>query len=293
MDLRTEIREFLVSRRAKLQPEDVGLPNLGTLRRVPGLRREEVALLAGVSVEYYTRLERGRLSGVSEDVLEAIAHALRLDEIEHAHLFNLARVASHAANDTVYCSSSTAEQEQITPSQVRILDSITSLPAFIRNGRLDILAINELGRAVYSEVYRDSEEPANLARFCFLSPRARTTYRDWEKIAASTAAILHAELGRNPHDAELCKLIHELSTLSEEFDPMWAKYEVGLHVNGDKDINHPLVGDLHMTMDAMALPTAEDLALVIYSTEPHSVTEERLAALAEWAANEQHAPLRS
>lgn len=284
MDNRAQIREFLVTRRAKLKPEDVGLPDFGTLRRVPGLRREEVALLAGVSVEYYTRLERGAMDGVSESVLNAIVRALRLDEAEREHLFDLA----HAAAETSPRSRRRKRKPgELSPSLQRLLEGITGLPAFIRNGRLDVLAINELGRALYSEAYVHGEEPVNLARFCFLDRRSRNLYPDWQVAADTAVELLHTEAGRDPDDTGLTELVGELSARSTEFRTLWAKYDVRLHTSGYKDFRHPVVGDLHLSMDALELPAAKGLTLTAYSADPNTPSEPRLRALADWAANDQ------
>src|SRR3954465_4696206 len=206
MDARNEIREFLTSRRARLKAADVGLPDYG-IRRVPGLRREEVAVLAGVSVPYYIRLERGDMSGVSEGVLEALARALQLDAAERAHLFDLARAAGPMAKRR-----RRSAPKQIRPGVQRLLDAITGAPGLVQNGRLDILGANQLARALYSELFRDPTRWANHARFNFLNPRAHDLYPDWERDAV---ALLRAEAGRDPYDRELTNLIGELSTRSE------------------------------------------------------------------------------
>ena len=208
MDTRSEIREFLTSRRAKITPDQAGLTAYGP-RRVPGLRREEVAVLAGVSVPYYTRLERGDMSGVSESVLEALARALQLDDAERAHLFDLARAAGPTANRR-----RRSAPKQIRPSVQRLLDAITRAPALVQNGRLDVLAANQLGRALYSELFRDPARPANHARFTFLNPGAHDLYPDWERAANDGVALLRAEAGRDPYDRDLTDLIGELSTRS-------------------------------------------------------------------------------
>lgn len=192
MHSKTDVREFLTSRRAKITPEQAGLTTGGGKRRVPGLRREEVALLAGVSIEYYARLERGNLGGVSDSVLDAISHALQLDEAERTHLFDLAR----AANATIRARRK--PQQQVTPSIQRILDGMTSTPALVENGRLDIVAVNRLGRALYSPVFEAPARPPNFARFAFFDPRATEFYRDWDGVANTTAALLQAEAGRAP-----------------------------------------------------------------------------------------------
>ena len=276
---RSEVRDFLASRRARITPERAGLPAFGANRRVPGLRREEVALLAGVSVDYYTRLERGNLSGVSESVLEALAGALQLDEAERAHLLDLARAANATAR-----SRRRPGQQLVRPSVQRILDAMTGTPAYARNGRRDILAANRLGYALYSEAYLDPARPVNIARFVFLSPRARVFFLNWESAANDTVAILRTEAGRNPYDQGLTNLVGELSTRSEEFRTRWAAHNVRLHRTGFKEIHHPVVGDLRLSFDAMDLPADSGLSVVVYSAEPGSASEDGLSLLASWAA---------
>ncbi len=279
VDNRNEVRDFLISRRAKITPDQAGLPAYGGNRRVPGLRREEVALLAGVSIDYYTRLERGNLNGVSESVLEALADALQLDEAERAHLFDLAR----AGNTTLRTRRRTA-RPRIRPSVQRILDVITDTPAYVRNARRDILAANRLGYALYSEMYRDPARPVNVARFVFLNPQARTFFLDWHSAANDTVAILRIEAGRNPHDRALTDLVGELSMRSEEFRTRWAAHNVRLHRTGRKDIHHPVVGDLHLMFEALDLPADPGLSLVVYTADLASPSQDALNLLASWAA---------
>ena len=295
VDNRSEVRDFLASRRGKITPERAGLTAFGTNRRVPGLRREEVALLAGVSVDYYTRLERGNLNGVSENVLEAVAGALQLDEAERAHLLDLA----HAANATRH-SRRRPGQSLVRPSVQRIVDAMIGTPAYVRNGRRDILAANRLGYALYSEAYVDPARPVNIARFVFLSPRAPAFFLNWERAANDTVAILRTEAGRNPYDQGLTNLVGELSTRSEEFRTRWASHNVRLHRTGSKDIHHPVVGDLHLSFDAMDLPADPGLSVVVYSAEPGSASEDALSLLASWSATldqtqvtNTHGPLSS
>ena len=278
MDAKGEIREFLTSRRAKLTPDEVGLTSYGP-RRVPGLRREEVAVLAGVSVPYYTRLERGNLSGVSESVLEALARALQLDEAERAHLFDLARAAQPAAPKR-----RRRTQQRVRPSVQRMIDAMTGAPAFVQNGRLDILAANALGRALFSELYVDPVRPANPARFVFLSPRAPDFYGDWERAANDTVAILRTEAGRDPYDSSLSDLVGELSTRSEEFRTRWASHNVRIHRTGAKDLHHPVVGDLSLTYEMLDLSADSGLVIVAYTAEPGSKSAEALDLLASWTA---------
>lgn len=280
MDTKNEIREFLTSRRAKITPEQAGLPTFGTgARRVPGLRREEVSLLAGVSVDYYTRLERGNTSGVSETVLEAIAHALQLDEAERAHLFDLAR-----AQQTTSRPRRRSSPPRVRPSVQRMLDSMIGAPAYVRNGRMDILAANELGQALYSEMYANPRRPVNSSRFAFLDPRAIMFFIDWEKVADDAVAILRSEAGRNPHDRDLSDLIGELSTQSEDFRVRWAKHDVRYHDTGRKRIHHPVVGDLELTYEAMLLRADTELTMFVYTAESGSKSDESLQLLANWTA---------
>jgi transcriptional regulator with XRE-family HTH domain len=278
VDTRSEIREFLTSRRAKITPDQVGLTAYGP-RRVPGLRREEVAVLAGVSVPYYTRLERGDIRGVSESVLEALARALQLDDAERAHLFDLARAAGPMAKRR-----RRSAPKQIRPSVQRLLDAITGAPALVQNGRLDVLAANQLGRALYSELFRDSTPPANHARFTFLNPRAHDFYPDWERAANDCVALLRAEAGRDPYDHDLTDLIGELSTRSEEFRAHWAAHNVRLHQTGAKRFHHPVVGDLTLTFEMMELAADPGLNLLTYTAEPGSKSDEALNLLGSWAA---------
>jgi transcriptional regulator with XRE-family HTH domain len=279
VDNRSEIREFLASRRARITPEQAGLRVFGGTRRVPGLRREEVAMLAGVSVDYYTRLERGNLSGVSESVLEALARALALDEAERAHLFDLARAAGPAARTRRH-----PKQQQVRPTVQRILDAMTGAPAFVQNGRLDVLATNPLGRALYSEMFADRVRPANHARFVFFNSRSHDFYADWERAANDTVAILRSEAGRDPYDRNLSDLIGELSTRSDEFRTRWAAHNVHIHRSGTKHFHHPVVGDLALTFEMLELSADTGLSILTYSAEAGTRSEEALNLLGSWAA---------
>jgi transcriptional regulator with XRE-family HTH domain len=277
MDSRSEVKEFLASRRARVPPGQAGLPAYGANRRVKGLRREEVALLAGVSVDYYVRLERGNLHGVSEQVLDALARALQLDEAERAHLFDLAR----AANATPTARRRTTAQ-RVRPSVQRILDLVTA-PAWVRNARHDLLAANRLGYALYSELLTDPVSPPNNARYVFLNPRSKEFFVNWERAADDIVAMLRSEAGRNPYDRALTDLIGELSTRSETFRARWAAHNVRFHRTGRKKLHHPVVGDLDLTFEAMELP-GEDLTMLVYTAEPGSPSQEALDLLASWAA---------
>jgi transcriptional regulator with XRE-family HTH domain len=278
MDQRNEIRQFLASRRARMTPEQAGLPTYGGNRRVPGLRREEVALLAGVSVDYYTQMERGNLGGVSDNVLQALAGALQLDEAERAHLFNLARTATPAR------ARPRSGPQRVRPSVQRLLDAMTEVPAYVRTGRLDILAANRLGSALYAPVLADQPLPVNLARFLFLEPHGGDFYVDWDKTANDAVAILRGEAGRNPHDRRLQDLVGELSTRSPEFRARWAAHNVRLHRTGGKQLHHPVAGDLELTYEALALPADPGLTMITYTAEPGSASQDALDFLASWAA---------
>lgn len=282
MDARQDVREFLTTRRAKITPEQAGLPTFGSKRRVPGLRREEVALLAGVSVDYYTRLERGNIAGVSETVLEALARALQLDDVERAHLFDLARAQQMKPRQR-----RRPQAQRVRPGVDRLLDAITEAPAFVRNGRMDILAANQLGRAFYSQHFDGPDAPPNSARFIFLDPRAAAFYVDWERVATDAVAILRSEAGRDPYDRELSDLVGELSTRSELFRTRWAAHNVQKHDTGTKRFNHPVVGELELSFETMTLAADTGLLLFVYTAEPGSKSAEALNLLGSWAATPQ------
>jgi transcriptional regulator with XRE-family HTH domain len=232
VNTRDEVKAFLSSRRAKITPDQAGLSSYGRSRRVPGLRRGEVADLAGVSVEYYAQLERGNLAGVAESVLDALARALQLDEAERQHLRDLARAAGPARR-----SRRQPPAQQIRPGVARMLNGMTDVPAFVENGRLDVLATNPLGQALYAPAFADPARPANLARFNFLNPYARTFWGSWERAADDTVAMLRTEAGRDPFDKGLTDLVGELSTRSDEFRVRWATHDVRLHRTGLKHIS--------------------------------------------------------
>ena len=283
MDASSELSQFLTSRRAKVTPEQAGLPTYGQ-RRVPGLRREEVASLAGVSVEYYKRLERGNATGASDIVLESLADALRLDDAERAHLFDLARAASPIAPRQ----RSRPVQQRVRPVVQQILDSITA-PATVSNMRCDYLAANELGRALYAPLFESREQPPNSARFTFLDPAAQEFFVDWEKAAKDLVGALRSVAGRNPYDRGLTDLVGELSTRSEPFRTWWAAHNVRYHQTGTKRLHHPVVGDLELNYEAMELSADAGLRLAVFTAEPGSRSEDTLNLLASWAATPDHA----
>ncbi|RKN44987.1 helix-turn-helix transcriptional regulator [Streptomyces hoynatensis] len=283
-DHRAEIRDFLGSRRARITPRQAGLPTSGR-RRVPGLRREEVAVLAGVSTEWYTRLEKGHIGGVSEEVLAAVADALRLDEDERTYLFDLARAAR-----TDRRSPSRRRDVEVPPRIQWLLDSMTMSSAFVRNGRQDFIAHNALARALYQPMYdsptTDERGRPNLARYIFLDPTARDFFVDWDAATAVTAALLRAEAGREPHDRALRELIGELSTLSPEFRSQWAAHDVRIRHAGVKRLRHPDVGELELTYQSLDLPLSSQAVhdLTLYTAEPGSTSEDRLKILTSLAA---------
>ena len=284
MNNRDEVKAFLSSRRAKITPEQAGLTHYNRNRRVPGLRRSEVADLAGVSVEYYAQLERGDLAGVSESVLDALSQALHLSEAEREHLFDLARAAGPARR-----SRRRPLASQVRPNVARILDGMTEVPAFVENGCLDVLAANPLAQALYAPAFAGPSRPVNLARFNFLSPHARTFWGNWERVADDTVAMLRTEAGRDPYDKGLAGLVGELSTRSDEFRVRWGAHDVQLHRTGLKHIVHPVVGDLHLSYEVMQLPADPGLALVAFSAEAGSPADDALRFLASWAATHEPA----
>lgn len=276
MDVKKDAAEFLRTRRARITPERAGLPAWGGARRVPGLRREEVALLAGVSAEYYVRLERGNLAGVSESVLEAVANALQLDEAERSHLFDLARAASTRHRG--------AEPRRAVRSAVQwLLDGMSGTAAYVRNPRTDLLAANALGRALYAPVFEMAGRP-NVARFVFLDPRAHEFFAEWDRVAREAAALLRTMAGENPFDAGLTRLVGELSTRSDHFRTLWAAHDVRLHRTGTKRFHHPLVGDLTLVFEGMDLTADPGLRLNAYVAEPGTSSADAFALLASWAA---------
>jgi transcriptional regulator with XRE-family HTH domain len=285
MDTGTEASDFLRTRRARITPDAVGLSASTTGRRVKGLRREEVATLAGVSAEYYNRMERGKLAGVSESVLSAVARALQLDESEEQHLFDLARAANAEHALTRPAAKRTPARSRASVRVQRLLDGMSDLPAYARNGRTDILALNRLGAAVMPGLVQTGKEPANLARYVFLDPASQEFYADWERVARDMVAAFRIEAGRTPFDRSLTDLIGELTTRSDAFRTWWASHNVRLHTSATKTLHNPVVGELEVTGEALTLASEPDITIITYVTEPASVSEERLRVLASWAAS--------
>lgn len=277
-----EVREFLTTRRAKITPAQAGLPAGGS-RRVPGLRRSEVAALAGVSVEYYAKLERGQIAGASTGVLDAVARALHLDDTERAHLFDLARAA-----DGIPTSSRTRRRATTrTPTRTSLqwaLDAITTAVAFVRDSNQNLLATNPLGAAFYAPVIGDGGRTPNLARFQFLDPAARDFYPDWDLFAEMCVAIMRNEAGRDPHDKGLQDLVGELSTQSDTFRRLWGAHNVRTHGSGTKRYYHPLVGEVTLAFEELAITAEPGTALLVFTAEPGSPSAERLQLLASWTA---------
>jgi transcriptional regulator with XRE-family HTH domain len=283
-DLRDDIREFLTTRRARLTPEQVGLPDFGGRRRVPGLRREEVALVAGMSVEYYVRLERGNATGVSESVLEGITRALQLDDAERAHLYDLVRTANLGAGPRRRLSP--PRPAQVRPNVQHLIDTMENVPVIVQNGRLDVVTTNRLGRELFSPAFEASgaQRPVNLARFVFLDAGAGQFFRDWDDTARQTVALLRTEAGRAPYDRGLSDLVGELATRCDAFRVLWASHDVRIHQTGKKNVHHPVVGDLDLTYEGMALASEPGLLLLAYGAAPGSASADALRVLASWAA---------
>jgi transcriptional regulator with XRE-family HTH domain len=246
---------------------------------VPGLRRSEVASLAGISPEYMTKLERGTATGVSDSVLDGLAHALQLDAAERAHLEDLLRTAG-----TTRPPRRRPARRRVRPTVQRILDSMHGSPALVMNGRLDILTANKLGAALYSPLYTDADQPVNSAWFVFLDPAASEFFRDYDKAANDTVALLRAEAGRDPYDRELSDLIGQLSTRSDDFRRRWAAHNVRIHTTGVKRLHHPIVGDLDLPFESFPAPADPGQNLLLYAPEPGSGTQDALNLLASWAA---------
>jgi transcriptional regulator with XRE-family HTH domain len=282
---RNALREFLTTRRAKITPEQAGLPVYGANRRVTGLRREEAAMLAGISVEYYTRLERGSIGSVSDSVLDGLVHALQLDEAERDHLYRLVRTASTPASRTPR---RTPAMKRVRPAIQRILDQMP-MPAYLRNGRFDVLAANELGRALYSPLYDQAAahtpgEAPNSARFCFLDPAAPEFFLDYDQVANDCVAFLRVEAGRDPYDKTLTALIGELSTRSGDFRRRWAAHDVRYHRTGRKRFHHPLIGDVELDYEAFELTGDPGQRINVYTAPPDTAAAEALNLLASWTA---------
>jgi transcriptional regulator with XRE-family HTH domain len=279
MDSRTEMREFLASRRARITPEEAGLPGGGG-RRVPGLRREERAALAGVSVSWYTRLERGDAVGASDSVLDAIARTLRLDELEREHLFRLARGQGGPRRT----SARRPAPRTIRPTLQLMLDQMTDLPAIVQSDRADVVAMNPLARALYSGLISSPAAAMNHARYIHLDPGSQTFYRDWDEVASNSAAMLHVAAAKSPFDTDLSNLVGELATQSDDFRVRWASRNVHEHQAGRKRLHHEVVGDIELLYETLALPQHPGLTMYINAAEPGTPAADALRLLAAWSA---------
>lgn len=238
--------------------------------------------MAGMSVEYYVRFERGNATGVSEAVLDGIARALRLDDAELSHLHDLVR----AANDGAAPSRRRTRSRTTTlrPGMQQLLDAMQGVPAVVQNGRLDVLGVNSLGRALFMEMFEDDRTPPNFARYLFLDPRARAFYRHWDDSAQQIVALLRSEAGRTPRDRELSDLVGELATRSEPFRTLWASHDVREHRTGTKVVTHPVVGELDLSFEALDVSNERGLQLIAFSAGPGSPTNDALRMLSSWTA---------
>ncbi|MEV7927141.1 MULTISPECIES: helix-turn-helix transcriptional regulator [unclassified Kitasatospora] len=282
MDQRTELSEFLRSRRARLRPEDVGLPDSTTRRRVPGLRREELALLAGVSTAYYTRLEQGHGESVSAAVLDAIARVLRLSPAEREHLGRLTRPARRRPGRAA------ARPQRVRPALQQLLDAMDCVPAYVLGRRLDIIGWNRLGTALLGDFAAMPPEQRNMAWQLFLEPASRELYEDWDGKATDVVGMLRLDAGRDPDDPRLASLIGELSLKSADFRRLWATHSIQDKGHGTKRLHHPVVGRLNLQYETLRPAGDVDQVLVTYHAEPGSSSAESLRLLASWAATEFH-----
>ncbi|MGW6741358.1 helix-turn-helix transcriptional regulator [Streptomyces sp. NPDC055025] len=283
MDRSSELADFLRTRRAGITPDQAGLPADGRARRVPGLRRDEVARLAGVSTEYYTRLEQGRGGNPSPEVLEALARALRLDAAEREHLVDLLARPTPARR-------APSNPQRVRPGLYLMLHTLDHVPAFILGRRTDVLASNRLARAILTDFDALPVTRRNLARYYLLDPAARDRVGDWDRIAAETVAILRLEAGRYPHDRQLADLVGELTLRSPEFSDWWNDHRVLRRTHGTKRYHHPLVGDLHFSYESFQAPGDTDQTMCVYNVEPGSPTAEALQLLSNWTAPHRDTP---
>lgn len=270
-DARAELSEFLRSRRARLHPEDTGLPLFGTRRRVPGLRREELAQLAGVSVDYYVRLEQGRLDNVSESVVDAVARALRLDDTERRHLHNIARPAKLQVR----------ARQRVRPSLQWMLDSMTDAPAYVLGHRTDVIAWNSMACAMLDvDLNALTPEQRNMARLVFLDDTSRNVWSPWEEKALNTVGGLRMHVGLYPDDPKLTELVGELSAASADFRRLWAAQHVWTEPHGTLRLDHPAAGEFTLAFEALSLPGEPEQCLVTYTAEPGSDAAGALRLLA-------------
>jgi transcriptional regulator with XRE-family HTH domain len=276
MDRRAELTEFLKSRRARVQPEDLGLKVFNGRRRVPGLRREELAQAAGVSADYYVRFEQGRAENVSQEILDAVSDVLRLTDDERKHLALLAKPARRRARRRT--------TERLRPGLQRLLDSMPDVPAFVLGRRMDVLGWNRLAAALIADFDSLELKDRNIPRMVFLDPASRDFYPQWEAVADETVGYLRMYAGRYPDDPELAELVGELSIRSPEFREHWARHDVKDKTFGTKTQHHALVGDITVQYETLQPPGEPDQLLVTYTVEPGSTSEQNLRLLASWDA---------
>ncbi len=279
MERAEQLSDFLKTRRARLTPSDVDLPEGLTARRVPGLRREEVAALAGISVDYYIRLERGSGTGVSDDVLESLARALRLDDLERTHLHRLAR-----ERPTPAAAGAPGPTDEIRPGLARLVDAMADVPTFVTDRRGDIVATNDLGRALYSPVFESTVQPPNTLRFLFLDPASRDFFPDWDDVAEGAIGSLRTRTALAPDDPALNDLVEELAATSDAFRARWAEHRVHRHRAGVKRVRHPVVGPLELSFEVIESAADPELGIVGYTAPAGSPSDEALRLLASWAA---------
>ncbi|MFC9358902.1 helix-turn-helix transcriptional regulator [Rhodococcus sp. NPDC057014] len=286
MDLRREVQQFLTGMRARLTPEEAGVTIFGGERRVPGLRREEVAQLAGVSTTYYTRMERGNLRGVSESVLQSLARTLHMDEVETQHLFDLARASEGARTSRV------KPQSSLPQRATQLLDAMGDVPA-VALGRLgDLVGANILGRALFPHLFPENGEPLNHTRYLFLDDRSREFYVNWERSARQSVSGLRLLAGRDPGDRALMALVGELATHSPEFRTWWAGHTVAVHASGTKSIRHPVVGELTVAFETLTVGSTPDVRIATYLADPGTPSADALDLLRSWVAT-THTPADS
>jgi len=281
MDNRSEVQQFLTAARGRISPERAGVPMFGGERRVPGLRREEVAQLAGVSLSYYTRMERGDLAGVSEGVLQSVARALQLDAAEAAHLLDLGRTSIGRVRRAA-----PRREPRLAPSVLHLIEAMNDVPVVAGNRLGDTVASNRLGRALFPHLFPADGEPLNLVRYTFLDPRARSFYVDWETTARGVVSSMRLAAGHDPDDRALAALIAELAAESPEFAEWWSGHTVRVHASGRKEIDHPVVGEMTLIYDVLSVSAAPGIAITSYLTEPGTTSADALDILRSWGALE-------
>jgi transcriptional regulator with XRE-family HTH domain len=281
MNGKVQLGEFLQTRRSQVRPEDLGLPTYGERRRVPGLRREELALLAGVSTSYDTRLEQGQSLNASPQVLDAVAVALRLDEAERLHLHNLARPARTSGRGR------RPAPERVTEATGQLLEALGDVPAIVLGRRSDVLAWNRLGHALFA-AHLDPVAPdraagrPNMARLVFLDAHTRDLYADWPSKARAVVGNLRLVAGQYPDDAALHTLVGELSAKSPDFASMWADHRVRACAVASYEMRHPLVGALTVTQQTLSQEPGQ--SIVVATAPTHSPARTTLALLAQATA---------